>query len=97
MIYTPRLEPFGYAPLEANLCGLPVIGIAEGGVRETIIDGINGFLTPTEDSERLGNIITQLMENVTETEELRRPVASTSSIPGQSTKQLSVWNNDLLQ
>jgi glycosyltransferase involved in cell wall biosynthesis len=72
MIYTPRLEPFGYAPLEANLCGLPVIGIAEGGVRETIIDGVNGFLTPTEDSERLGNIIKQLMENVAETEDLRR-------------------------
>jgi glycosyltransferase involved in cell wall biosynthesis len=72
MIYTPRLEPFGYAPLEANLCGLPVIGIAEGGVRETIIDGVNGFLTPTEDSQRLGNIIKQLMENVDETEDLRR-------------------------
>jgi glycosyltransferase involved in cell wall biosynthesis len=72
MIYTPRLEPFGYAPLEANLCGLPVVGIAEGGVRETIIDGVNGFLTPAEDSERLGNIIKQLMENVAETEDLRR-------------------------
>ena len=72
MIYTPRLEPFGYAPLEANLCGLPVVGIAEGGVRETIIDGVNGFLTPTEDSERLGSIVKQLMENVAETEELRR-------------------------
>jgi glycosyltransferase involved in cell wall biosynthesis len=72
MIYTPRLEPFGYAPLEANLCGLPVVGIAEGGVRETIIDGINGFLTPTEDPERLGNILKRLMENVPETEELRR-------------------------
>ena len=72
MIYTPRLEPFGYAPLEANLCGLPVIGIAEGGVRETIVDGVNGFLTPTEDPERLGNIVQQLMEDLSETEELRR-------------------------
>ena len=72
MIYTPRLEPFGYAPLEANLCGLPVVGIAEGGVREAIVDGVNGFLTPTADSDRLGNLLKQLMENVAETEELRR-------------------------
>ena len=72
MIYTPRLEPFGYAPLEANLCGLPVIGIAEGGLRETIVDGVNGFLTPTENPERLGNIVQQLMEDLRETEELRR-------------------------
>ena len=44
MVYAPRLEPFGLAPLEANACGLPVVAVAEGGVRETIIDGINGFL-----------------------------------------------------
>src|SRR5438093_12655118 len=72
MIYTPRLEPFGYAPLEANLCGLPVVGIAEGGMRETIIDGVNGFLTPTEDPERLGTVVKRLMEDVAETEALRR-------------------------
>jgi len=44
MVYAPRLEPFGYAPLEANACGLPVVAVAEGGVRETIQDGINGLL-----------------------------------------------------
>ena len=44
MVYAPRLEPFGFAPLEANACGLPVVAVAEGGVRETIIDGVNGFL-----------------------------------------------------
>ena len=44
MIYAPRLEPFGFASLEANACGVPVIAVAEGGVRETIIDGLNGLL-----------------------------------------------------
>jgi glycosyltransferase involved in cell wall biosynthesis len=44
MVYAPRLEPFGLAPLEANACGLPVVAVAEGGVRETIIDGVNGLL-----------------------------------------------------
>jgi glycosyltransferase involved in cell wall biosynthesis len=44
MLYASRLEPFGFAPLEANACGLPVIAVAEGGVRETIIDGVNGLL-----------------------------------------------------
>jgi len=43
MVYAPRLEPFGYAPLEANACGLPVIAVAEGGIRETLIDGVNGM------------------------------------------------------
>jgi glycosyltransferase involved in cell wall biosynthesis len=44
MVYAPRLEPFGYAPLEANACELPVVAVAEGGLRETIVDGVNGLL-----------------------------------------------------
>jgi glycosyltransferase involved in cell wall biosynthesis len=48
LIYTSRLEPFGLAPLEANACGAPVVAVAEGGVRETIKDGLNGFLVDSE-------------------------------------------------
>ena len=44
MIYTSRLEPFGFAPLEANACGLPVVALNQGGLRETIIQNMNGFL-----------------------------------------------------
>jgi glycosyltransferase involved in cell wall biosynthesis len=44
MLYAPRLEPFGLAPLEANACGVPVIAVAEGGVRETVIHRVNGLL-----------------------------------------------------
>ncbi len=48
MLYTSQLEPFGLAPLEANSCGTPVVAVAEGGVRETIKDGLNGFLVDDE-------------------------------------------------
>lgn len=44
VLYTSRLEPFGLAPLEANACGTPVLAVAEGGVRESIVDGENGLL-----------------------------------------------------
>jgi glycosyltransferase involved in cell wall biosynthesis len=44
LAYAPRLEPFGFAPLEANACSLPVAAVAEGGVRETVVDGMNGLL-----------------------------------------------------
>lgn len=44
MVYSPRLEPFGFAPLEANACGVPVIAGAEGGLRESVIDDVNGLL-----------------------------------------------------
>lgn len=50
MVYAPRLEPFGFTPLEANACGTPVVAVAEGGVRETVVNGRNGFLV--ENSEQ---------------------------------------------
>jgi len=63
MIYTSRLEPFGMAPLEANACGTVVVAIAEGGVRETIRDGINGFLVHEDDSQVLGECLSKIIES----------------------------------
>lgn len=60
MTYTSKLEPFGFAPLEANACGTPAVALAQGGVRETIIDGVNGFLcqaNPAEFAEKITQLI----------------------------------------
>ena len=62
MIYAPRLEPFGLAATEANACGLPVIGVAEAGVRESIIDGYNGLLAEN-DPLALAAAIKRLLED----------------------------------
>ncbi len=59
LVYTSRLEPFGLAVLEANACGTPVAAIAEGGVRESVAEGINGFLVPGDNPEALGKIISK--------------------------------------
>lgn len=59
MLYTSRLEPFGYAPLEANACGTPVVALAEGGVRETIADGVNGLLVD-DDPRAMAAAVTRL-------------------------------------
>ncbi|HEU5374620.1 MAG TPA: glycosyltransferase family 4 protein [Ktedonobacteraceae bacterium] len=40
-------EQFGFAQVEAMSAGLPVIGTAWGGLRDTIIDGKSGFLIDT--------------------------------------------------
>jgi glycosyltransferase involved in cell wall biosynthesis len=44
MVFAPRLEPFGLVPLEAGACGTPVVAVAEGGLRETVLDGVNGLV-----------------------------------------------------
>ncbi|RUL87169.1 glycosyltransferase family 4 protein [Tautonia sociabilis] len=57
MVYAPRLEPFGYAPLEANACGTPVVAVAEGGIRESLRDGVNGTLLLDPDPEPMGKAL----------------------------------------
>lgn len=70
LIYPSRLEPFGLAVLEANACGTPVVGIAEGGVRESVIEGENGILVPDVDSVKLGQAIVKFSENLSLSSEM---------------------------
>jgi glycosyltransferase involved in cell wall biosynthesis len=63
MAYAPRLEPLGLAPLEANACGLPVAAVAEGGVRETVVDGVNGLLVE-HDPRSLASAIQRLLDDL---------------------------------
>ena len=62
MVYAPRLEPFGFAPLEGNACGLPVVAVAEGGVRETVVHGVNGLLVE-HDPRAVAAAIRQLLDH----------------------------------
>lgn len=41
-------EPFGLAPVEAQLCGMPVIAWDNGAMRETVKHGETGFLVKSE-------------------------------------------------
>jgi glycosyltransferase involved in cell wall biosynthesis len=61
MLYTSHLEPFGFAPLEANACGTPVVAVAEGGVRETVQDGVNGCLVDDRDPAALAEALGRLL------------------------------------
>ena len=55
---------FGFGVLEANACGLPVVAVAEGGFRETVQHGLNGFLVDT-DPTSIADAANQLLENPT--------------------------------
>ena len=46
-IYIPYEEDFGISPVEGMAAGKPCIGVAEGGLRETIIHNKTGYLCPS--------------------------------------------------
>ena len=49
------------AIMEANACGLPVIGNPVGGIPELIVDGANGYLIPDTDYPGIADILRELM------------------------------------
>lgn len=62
--YAPYNEPFGLVPLEAMASGKPVVGVDEGGVRETVIHHYTGFLVE-RDACKFGKAIQQLLQDPT--------------------------------
>jgi glycosyltransferase involved in cell wall biosynthesis len=45
-VLMPGEEDFGIVPVEAQACGTPVVALARGGARETVLDGATGVLYP---------------------------------------------------
>ncbi len=77
-IYIPVDEDFGMTPVESMSCSVPVIGVKEGGLLETIIEGKTGILvksqkskvksTETEDQEFLIQELIRVIQNTPTTE-----------------------------
>ena len=62
-VTTPWYEPFGITPLEAMICGIPVVGSNVGGIRSTVVHGETGFLVPARDPDALAARLACLLSN----------------------------------
>ena len=62
MLYTPHLEPFGLAVLEAMASGTPVVAVREAGPIETVVDGETGFLRD-RDPRLLAEAVERLLDD----------------------------------
>ncbi len=60
--YAPYNEPFGLVPLEAMACGKSVVGVCEGGIKETVIDQYTGFLVD-RDPRKFAEAVQKLIGN----------------------------------
>jgi glycosyltransferase involved in cell wall biosynthesis len=51
LAFAPVMEWLGLVALEAMACGIPVVGVREGGLRETVQHGVTGFLVERDHKE----------------------------------------------
>lgn len=57
------VEGFGLVFLEAQSCGVPVIGVRSGGIPDAIEEGNGGWLIEQDNEQMLAKLFTQLIEN----------------------------------
>lgn len=71
----PTFYPYEGHPwviIEAMAAGLPIVTTDQGCIRESVIDGINGFIVPKRDEKTLADRILLLLENGALSAELGR-------------------------
>ena len=89
LLYTPSNEHFGIVPIEAMSHGLPVIAMNSGGPKETILNGITGYLCdPTSKS------ITEAIEKLLEIDD-RDEMGEAGRIRVKEMFSLSVFGDQL--
>ena len=64
-------DGFGYAPMEALACGVPVIVTEDTGMKEYVEDGKNGYVIPTGSAEAIVEALHKVHE---------RPLAATHAL-----------------
>lgn len=52
LIIPSKTEGFGLVAIEANICGVPVIAKSVGGLKNVVVDGVNGYLVDNNDNFR---------------------------------------------
>ncbi|HHY55690.1 MAG TPA: glycosyltransferase family 4 protein [Chloroflexi bacterium] len=68
-VYAPVMEPFGFVPLESMACATPVVGVFEGGVRESVASNVTGVLVQRDPVE-FADAIHRVCSNPTWAQEL---------------------------
>lgn len=58
-----QVEGFGLVFLEAQACGIPVIGAKTGGIPDAIEDGNGGWLIEQDNRTELSNLLINLIDN----------------------------------
>jgi glycosyltransferase involved in cell wall biosynthesis len=61
LVHPSYSDGFGYAPMEAIACGVPVIVTEDTGMKEYVADEVEGYVVPTGDGVALGEALERTM------------------------------------
>jgi glycosyltransferase involved in cell wall biosynthesis len=56
-------EPYGLVPIEAMSCSRPIVATDSGGIPETVVDGITGYVVPKGDAAALAARLAELISD----------------------------------
>ena len=70
--YPSSKEGWGITVIEANACGVPVVATRVAGLRDAVVDGETGLLTPLGDREAMARALIGLLRDPEERERLGR-------------------------
>ena len=70
--YPSTKEGWGITVIEANACGVPVVATRVPGLRDAVVDGETGVLTPLGDREAMARALIGLLRDPEERERLAR-------------------------
>ncbi len=62
-VFPSTYEPFPMVALEALTAGKPVVASSVGGLPEVIHNGVNGFLVPPRNPERIATALTRILSD----------------------------------
>jgi glycosyltransferase involved in cell wall biosynthesis len=62
VVVASKREPFSMSALEALRAGVPVIAADEGGPRDFVVEGVNGWFFRSEEARDLARVLTMLLE-----------------------------------
>ncbi len=73
------VEDFGITPVEAMLCGTPVIAYKAGGALDSVVEGVSGTFFSPQTSEALANVLRSFEESAYKPDTIRKHAEQFSS------------------
>jgi glycosyltransferase involved in cell wall biosynthesis len=72
LVHTSKFETFGLVVVEANACGLPVLTLNNGPMKELVSNNVNGFISDHFTNDQLKIFVNNIFYDKKESIEIKK-------------------------